>query len=66
MWPDWKDTLRQVQIKLNDGSIICGTLDYSDFFCDGESEFPLFEVIDSSGIRYSFADNVEWSFIDEN
>ena len=63
-WPDWKDSGRRVQVKLEGGSIVQGELFVADFFPDGEGdEVPVFEVLGDDGKEHGFAGNDGWRFL---
>jgi hypothetical protein len=61
-WPDWSDGGRRVEIQLNDGTVLAGTLRTDDVGFDGEDEYPIHVVVADDGTRHSFAGAKHWRF----
>jgi hypothetical protein len=60
-WPGWSDAGRLVEIEMEDGQTLQGTLEVDDFFTDGEGdEVPVFIIRTSDGAKHSFVDHKRW------
>jgi hypothetical protein len=63
-WPaEWRDVGRRVELLLEDGSTVTGTLEAEEFFT-GEDEIPIFTVRTDDGRGISFVDHEKWRYVD--
>lgn len=60
-YPDWKDTGKLVEVELENGATVSGTLDADDWY-----DVPIFEIVTNDGARHSFTANKRWRFIEEH
>lgn len=61
-WPDWRDAGRRVEMRLEDGSIVCGILRVDDM-TPGPDEAPIFVIEDSEGVKHSFVEHKQWRYV---
>lgn len=59
VWPDWGDDGRRVEIRLDDGATVVGTLEQVDE-TPGPDEAPLFDVVADDGRRVALVESAEW------
>lgn len=62
-WPDWQDIGKIAELKMHDGEIVRGRLEYEDM-TPGPDEAPLIFIKRVDGTRASLVDAEFWRYAD--